>query len=61
MARRLDGASHGKGHGVHAALPRVVAACIDDAVIPFARLAPYLTPNGKALVAMFEAEVKGRK
>jgi len=42
-------------------LPHAAAACGDDAVIPYARLAPYLTPNGKALVAAFEAEVKGRK
>jgi len=42
-------------------LPHVVAACADDAVIPFAKLAPYLNADGKALVARFEAEAKGRK
>jgi hypothetical protein len=40
-------------------LPHVAAACTDDAVIPFARLAPYLNANGKALIARFEAEAKG--
>ncbi len=42
-------------------LPHVAAGCVDDAVIPFAKLQPYLTPDGKALVAAFQAEVKGRK
>jgi hypothetical protein len=50
-----------KGMAFTPDLPHVVAACIDDAVIPFARLAPYLTPDGKTLVAAFEAEAKGRK
>ena len=43
------------------ALPHVVAACIDDAVIPFAKLAPFLTADGKAFAALFQAETKGRK
>jgi len=42
-------------------LPHVVAACIDDGVIPYAKLAPYLTPAGKALVAAFQAELAARK
>lgn len=42
-------------------LPHVVAACGDDAVIPYAKLAPYLTPDGKALVAAFQADAKVRK
>jgi hypothetical protein len=42
-------------------LPHVVAGCIDDGVIPYAKLTPYLTPAGKALVAAFQAEVKARK
>lgn len=41
-------------------LPHVDAACTDDAVIPFARLAAYLTPEGKSLVAAFQAEVKAQ-
>ena len=42
-------------------LPHVVAACIDDAVIPYAKLTPYLTPEGKALIAAFQAETRARK
>ncbi len=42
-------------------LPHVVAACIDDAVIPYGKLAPYLTADGKALAAAFAAETKGLK
>ncbi|WP_443747154.1 hypothetical protein [Asticcacaulis solisilvae] len=42
-------------------LPHVAMACTDDAVIPFAKLQPYLTPAGKTLVAAFAAEIKGRK
>ncbi|WP_443747153.1 hypothetical protein [Asticcacaulis solisilvae] len=33
----------------------------NDAVIPFDDFAPYLTDNGKALVAALEAEIKARK
>lgn len=42
-------------------LAHVDAGCTDDAVIPFVKLAPYLTPEGKALVSAFAAEAKGRK
>jgi hypothetical protein len=50
-----------KGMAFTPSLPHVAEACTDDAVIPYARLAPYLTANGKALAAQFEAEAKGRK
>ena len=39
-------------------LPHVVQACIDDAILPFAKLEPYLSPAGKVGVASFTAEVK---
>jgi len=42
-------------------LAHAVQACVDDAVIPYAKLTPYLTPDGKALVVAFQSEVKGRK
>lgn len=38
-------------------LPHVAQACIDDAILPFASLEPYLSPAGKAGVASFTAEV----
>ncbi len=50
-----------KGMAFTPDLPHVVAACVDDAVVPFDRLTPYLTPDGKALVAAFAAEVKTGK
>jgi hypothetical protein len=34
-------------------LPHVAAACGADAVVPFAEVAPFLTPSGKAQVARF--------
>jgi hypothetical protein len=33
----------------------------DDAVVPFDKLQPYLTDDGKALVAAFQAEIAARK
>ncbi len=58
-----DWAARPTAHGMAftPSLPHVVAACIDDAVIPYAKLAPYMTVDGKTLVAQFEAETKGRK
>ncbi len=50
-----------KGMAFTPSLPHVVAACVDDAVVPFARLAPYLTPDGKALIAAFAAEARVQK
>jgi len=50
-----------KGMAFTPSLPHVVAACVDDAVVPFARLAPYLTPDGKALITAFAAEAKAVK
>lgn len=36
-------------------LPHVIAACGDDAVIPFAEFMPFLNPTGKAQMARFRA------
>jgi hypothetical protein len=36
-------------------LPHVIAACGDDAVVPFAAIAPFLSPAGKTQVARFRS------
>jgi hypothetical protein len=35
--------------------PRVIAACVDDAYVPFAEVTRYLSPAGKAGVARAKA------
>ncbi len=41
-------------------LPHVVTACTDDAIIPFAKLARYFTPMGRAQAAAFIGELRER-
>lgn len=50
-----------KGIAFTPEFPHVVAACAEDAVIPFARLAPYLNATGKAQLARFRSEMGGAK
>ena len=42
-------------------LPHVDEGCTENFKVPFAKLAPYLTPKGKAEVAALQAEVASRR
>lgn len=50
-----------KGMSFQPELPHVIQACGDEALVPFAALAPFLNTTGKQEVAAFLAEARKRR